>query len=114
MEPCKILNDTIDPKRFAMHEKINVIRRGIRDLTHDCAKVWTPLMELYVLANHRTRLRIVKARKDAKPWSNSKGFDDLYVDADNYFRPIKEPLYHDVLPRPDPIRLPFYTRRRQS
>ena len=57
MDDCKNLCSATDPRRCAMHERLNKVRKDIVTLTIECSSIWSPQMELDVLTNHRLRLR---------------------------------------------------------
>ena len=85
-----------------MHERIGRAKEDIRILTEECSDVWMPQMELDLLRTHRTRLKMVKRRKECKPWDGSTKTEDLVVDVDEIFRPITKPIFHSVPDKTEP------------
>ena len=105
MDDCIYLSHATNPRRCAMHEKLNKVRKDIVTLTTECSSIWSPQMELDVLTNHRLKLKMVIARSKGEPWRGSKT-DERYIDVDNYFLPIKIPKHHTTLGEDEDIRLP--------
>ena len=84
MEDCPYLSHATNPRRCAMHEKLNKVRKDIVTLSTECSSVWSPQMELDVLTNHRLRLKMVRARSKGEPWRGSNT-EEQYIDVGNYF-----------------------------
>ena len=90
-EPCWYMASTSDARECTMHGRITKAKTDIKVLTEECKDVWRPQFELDNLINHRTRLKMIKARINGEDWNGSKGPEDLYIDVDNYFRGIRTP-----------------------
>lgn len=105
MEECQYLSSESNPRRCAMHEKLNKVQKDIVTLTTECFSIWSPQMELDVLTNHRLRFKMVRSRSKGEPWRGSKT-EEKYIDVDNYYRPITIPKYHATLGEDEDIRLP--------